>query len=90
MQDSATPGRINVYASDAAAVGSHTVSVQNTVTVASNGDGTSDTFAYADSNDKVEFTIVISNPCTSATINSITMSSTDSSSPYSKSVTDGA
>ena len=89
VADTTIPGRINVSTGALAAVASHTVSVQNTVTIASNG-GSSSTFAPADSNDKVEFTIVIANPCLTATVNTITVSSTDSSGPYSKAVTDGS
>ena len=90
VADSAIPGRINVATTSLAAVASHTVSVQNTVTIASNGSAGSTTFAPADANDKVEFTIVIENPCLTTTVNTITFSGTDSSSPYSKAVTDGS
>ena len=90
VQDSNISGRINVSSSKLAAVASYTVSVQNTVTIANNGSSGSTTFNPTDSSDKVEFTIVIANPCKTATVNTITVSSTDSSSPYSKSVTDGS
>ena len=57
--------------------------------MASNGAAGATTFAYADAADKVEFTIAIANPCRTATVNTITVTGTDSSSPYSKGLTDG-
>ena len=74
---------------NSAALGTHTVSVQNTVSMSSNNAG-STSFAPSDSNDKVEFTITIADPCKTATVNTITVSGADSSGPYSKSVTDGS
>ena len=66
------------------------MSLQNTITIASNDDaGNSATFAPADSNDKVEFTVTIANPCHDTTLAGLTISGADSSSPYSKSVLDG-
>ena len=61
--DTAIPGRVNVNTGALAAVGTHTVSVQNTVTIASNGNTGSTTFNPTDSNDKVEMTFTITNPC---------------------------
>jgi len=89
VQDTTTAGRVNVYSSKTAAVGTHTVSVQNTITISNNG-GSSSTFAPADANDKVSFTITIANPCTSTTVNTLTVSGADSSAPYAKAVTDGS
>ena len=60
------------------------------MTIASNGLSGSTTFNPADANDKVEFTITIADPCKTTTLSTITVSGADSSSPYSKSVTDGA
>ena len=86
-QDSANTGRINAQSSKLAAVGTHAVSLQNTITVNPNGDGASFTYAPTPSStDKVEFTITIANPCKTTTVNEITMASTDSSAPYSKGV----
>ena len=85
-QDSATPGRVNVNTGNLNAEGTHTVSVQNTITIASNGDHGSETFNPTDSNDKVEFTFTISNPCKTTTLNTITVSGADSTGPYSKSM----
>ena len=73
-----------------AAVNTYTVSVQNTITLTSNGSTGATSFAPTDSNDKVEFTITIADPCKTTTVNTITVSGTDSSSPYSKAVTDGS
>ena len=56
----------------------------------SNGSSGATSFAPADANDKVEFTITIADPCRTTTVNTITVSGTDSSSPYSKAVTDGS
>ena len=77
VQDSTTLGRLNVDSGNLAAVGTHTVSVQNTVTIASNG-GSSSTFTPIDASDKVEFTVTIENPCLTTTVNTITVSGTDS------------
>ena len=90
MQDTGTAGRINIYSGNLAAVNSYTVSLQNTLTISSNGSSGSTSFSPTDSSDKVEFTIVIADPCKTATVNTITVSGTDSSSPYSKAVTDGS
>ena len=57
--------------------------------MASNGAAGATTFAYADAADKVEFTVAIADPCRTTTLSGITVSTTDSSSPYSKGVTDG-
>lgn len=89
-QDSITTGRIAVDAVVTAAVGTHTVSVQNTPTIASNGANGSESFAPANAADKVEFTITIEDPCRTTTVNTITITGTDSSSPYSKGVQDTA
>ena len=88
LQDSATPGRINVVTSLLSGVNTYTVSVQNTITIANNG-GSSSTFSPADTNDKVSFVITIVDPCRTTTLPSLTVSGADSSSPYSKGVTDG-
>ena len=50
--------------------------------MSSNGSSGATSFAPADSNDKVEFTIVIANPCKTATVNAITVSGADSTGPY--------
>ena len=82
-QDSITTGRIAVDTVLVAAIGTHTVSVQDTVTIASNGLSGSTTFNPTDSTDKVEFTITIADPCRTATVNTITITGADSSGPYS-------
>ena len=51
--------------------------------MATNGSAGATTFAYADAADKVEFTIIIADPCTTTTVNEITVTGADSSSPYS-------
>jgi len=56
----------------------------------SNGASGATSFAPADSNDKVEFVITIADPCRTTTVNTITVTGADSSSPYSKAVTDGS
>lgn len=56
----------------------------------SNGSGGATSFAPADASDKVEFTITIADPCRTTTLPTITVSGTDSSSPYSKALTDGS
>lgn len=57
--------------------------------MATNGSSGATSFTPTDSDDKVEFIITIADPCRTATVNAITVSTTDSSSPYSKAVTDG-
>ena len=69
-----------------AAVNTYTVSVQNTITMTSNGSSGATSFAPTDSSDKVEFTITIANPCLTTTVNTLTVSGADSSSPFSKAV----
>ena len=89
LQDSATPGRINVVTSLLAAVNTYTISLQNTITISNNG-GSSSTFAPTNADDKVSFVITIVDPCRTTTVNTLTVSGADSSSPYSKSVGDGS
>ena len=90
MQDSGSAGKIKFYSGNLAAVSlgpsSYTSSLQNTITIASKGSSGSTSFSPADSSDKVEFTIVVSDPCKTATVNTMTVSGTDYSSPYSNSV----
>ena len=91
VQDANSPGRVVVSATALAAVGTHAVTVANSPTVTANSKyagGASTPFAAG--NDKVSFTITIVNPCTSTTLNTITVSGTTSSNPYSKTVIDGA
>lgn len=91
VQDANSPGRAVVSATALAAVGTHAVTVANSPTVTANSKyagGASTPFAAG--NDKVSFTITIVNPCTSTTLNTITVSGTTSSNPYSKTVIDGA
>jgi len=57
--------------------------------MSSNASGGATSFAPANAADKVEFTITIINPCTTTTLADLTVGTTDSSSPYSKAVTDG-
>ena len=52
----------------------------------SNGSSGATSFAPTDSSDKVEFTITIANPCLTTTVNTLTVSGADSSSPFSKAV----
>lgn len=49
------------------------MSVQNTITVGNNN-GASSTFNPADSDDKVAFTVTLRDGCTTATLNSPTLS----------------
>lgn len=56
----------------------------------SDNNGSSSTFSPADASDKVEFTITIANPCHTVTVPTLTVSGTDSSSPYLKGVNDGS
>ena len=89
-QDSNRPGRIRVYSSSLAAVGTHAVTVGNTATVTSNSKytgGSSQAFANAGGN-TVGWTITIVNPCATTTLNTITVTGAGTS-PYTKSVTDG-
>ena len=61
------------------------------MTVPKNGlAGTSTQFDPVDTSDKVEFTITIENPCRTTTVADLTISGADSSSPYSKQITDGS
>jgi hypothetical protein len=91
VQDSSRPGRIIVSAVALAAVGNHAVTVANTATVTANSKYTGGSSqAFAPGSDKVSFTIQIINPCLTTTLNTITISTTTSSSPYSKAVTDGS
>jgi hypothetical protein len=70
---------INVYGNDVAVAGAsvgsqsitHTISVQNTITITSNGPAGSSTFNPIDSNDKVTQQIEITNPCWTTTYASI-------------------
>ena len=58
--------------------------------MASNGASGATSFTPANAADKVEFTIVISDPCRTATVNAITVSTATNSSPYDKTVVDGS
>ena len=49
----------------------------------SNGSAGATTFAPADAADKVEFTIIIADPCKTTTVNTITVTGADTSGPYS-------
>jgi hypothetical protein len=88
VQDSSISGRINVDTTLPAAIGTHTVSVQNTVSMTSNGSSGATSFAPTDGSDKVEFIITIADPCRTTTVNTITITGADSSSPYSLGVAD--
>jgi hypothetical protein len=66
----------------------YTVSVINTVTVASNGPVGTSSFANTDANDKVEFDIIINNPCWQTTYNAISFSPDPATTPFT--VADGS
>lgn len=90
VQDGTTPGRIIVSATKLAAVTTHAVTVANSATVTANSKYSGGSSAnFPPGADKVSFTITIENPCLTTTLNTITISTTDSSGPYSKAVTDG-
>ena len=55
-----------------------------------NGSSGATSFTPANAADKVEFTIVIADPCTTTTVNTITVTGADSSSPYSLGIADEA
>jgi len=57
--------------------------------MATNGASGATSFTPANAADKVEFTLAIANPCRTTTLSTITVTGADSSSPYSKGVTDG-
>lgn len=70
-------GVLKVQAFDTSlAANTYTVSVQNTITVTQNGQfGTAnEVFAPSGASDKVEFTITLEDGCSTATINSPTLS----------------
>jgi hypothetical protein len=79
-----------VSATRLAAVSTHAVTVANTATVTANSKYTGGSSkAFAPGGSTVSFTITIVNPCASTTLNTITVSGTTSSGPYSKTVIDG-
>ena len=69
-----TGGSLAVFTTKKAEAGSYQVKLSNTITIASNGPAGSSTFTPASDSEKVVFTITVTDPCTTATINSLTFS----------------
>lgn len=63
-------GALSIFTTKKALAGTYPVKLGNTITIANNG-GSSSTFTPASDSDKVVFTITIVDPCTTATINSL-------------------
>ena len=69
-----TGGSLAVFTTKKAEAGSYQVKVSNTITIASNGPAGSSTFTPSSDSEKTVFTITVTDPCTSATINSLVFS----------------
>lgn len=74
---------LSVYTTAKAQKGSYEVKLSNTITIASNGPAGSTTFTPSTDSEKTVFTIVVTDPCETATINALTFS------PSTVSVADG-
>lgn len=77
----------NAGASDGSPTITYTVSVQNTITVGSNGPAGSSNFAPTGAADKVEFEIIINNPCWQAVYDAVVFDPLPNVTPFE--VTDG-
>lgn len=80
----ASGAALKVFTTQKSQAATYTVKLSNTITIASNGPAGSTTFTPSTDSEKVVFDITVTDPCTTATINSLVYS------PTSVSVTDGA
>ena len=71
-----TNAALTVFTTKKAEAGSYEVKLSNTITIASNGPAGSTTFTPSVDGDKIVFTIVVTDPCVAATINSLTFAPT--------------
>ena len=84
-----TGGSLVVSTSKRSLAASHEVKLVNTLTIPYNGPGGSTTFTPASDADKVVYTIVIEDPCLTATIDDVVFLDDTSAAVTSASVTDG-
>ena len=80
----ASGAALSVYTTQKSQAAVYTVKLSNTLTIASNGPAGSTTFTPSADSDKTVFDITVTDPCTTATINSLSFS------PSTVSVEDGS
>ena len=83
-------GTIVVSSSNLSNVSTHSVYFTNTITVASNGPAGSSTFNVNTVSDQVSFSIVVTDPCSASTANTVTFKDDTNAAITSITVTDGS
>jgi len=67
-------GALSIFTTKKAEAGTYEVKLSNAITIASNGPAGSTTFTPASDSEKTVFTVIITDPCATATINSLVFS----------------
>ena len=67
-------GALSIFTTKKAEAGSYEVKLSNAITIASNGPAGSTTFTPSGDSEKTVFTVTVVDPCTTATINTLTFS----------------